>query len=54
MGKLANLTYSYDDLIDLSLGDPDITTDERIIKDTFEDTKKMAIPIIQTLMEIQN
>ena len=39
MGKLANLTYSYDDLIDLSLGDPDITTDERIINATFEDTK---------------
>lgn len=39
MGKLSNLTYSYDDLIDLSLGDPDITTDERIINATFEDTK---------------
>ena len=39
MGQLANLTYSYDDLIDLSLGDPDITTDERIIDAAFEDTR---------------
>ena len=39
MGESSDLTYLYDDLIDFSLGDPDITTDERIIKAAFEDAK---------------
>ncbi len=37
MGKSSNLLGKYPDLINFSLGDPDITTDERIIKKAFED-----------------
>lgn len=34
------LARQYDDVIDLSLGDPDLTTDEIIINGAFEDAKK--------------
>ncbi len=37
MGASSNLLNKYPDLINFSLGDPDITTDERIIKKAFED-----------------
>lgn len=37
MGKSVALAREYKDLINLSLGDPDLTTDERIIKAAFED-----------------
>jgi aspartate/methionine/tyrosine aminotransferase len=37
MGESANLLNKYPDLINFSLGDPDVTTDERIIKKSFED-----------------
>lgn len=37
MGKSAGALDSYPDLINFSLGDPDITTDERIIRRAFED-----------------
>ena len=37
MGKSSNLLNKYPDLINFSLGDPDITTDERIINKAFED-----------------
>lgn len=40
MGKSCSLTREYHDLINLSLGDPDLTTDERIINAAFEDAKK--------------
>lgn len=37
MGKSSQAVDKYSDLINFSLGDPDITTDERIIKGAFED-----------------
>lgn len=37
MGASSGFLSMYDDIINLSLGDPDITTDERIIKAAFED-----------------
>jgi aspartate/methionine/tyrosine aminotransferase len=39
MGESGNLVRKYDDLINFSLGDPDLTTDERIINAAFEDAK---------------
>ena len=39
MGQSDVLAKSFDDVIDLSLGDPDLTTDIRIINSAFEDTK---------------
>ncbi|MGE5677055.1 MAG: pyridoxal phosphate-dependent aminotransferase [Pseudomonadota bacterium] len=39
MGESGALSRSYDDLINFSLGDPDYTTDERIINAAFEDAK---------------
>ena len=37
MGAASSLREKYPDLIDLSLGDPDITTDERVIRAAFQD-----------------
>ncbi|NLP47283.1 MAG: pyridoxal phosphate-dependent aminotransferase [Epulopiscium sp.] len=37
MGKSVGLAREYDDLINLSLGDPDLTTDQRIIQAAFKD-----------------
>jgi aspartate/methionine/tyrosine aminotransferase len=37
MGEIGNLLNKYNDIINFSLGDPDRTTDERIIKAAFED-----------------
>lgn len=37
MGKSFGLLEKYPDMINFSLGDPDLTTDERIIKAAFED-----------------
>lgn len=37
MGESGNLIKMYDDIINLSLGDLDVTTDERIIRGAFED-----------------
>ncbi len=37
MGESANALGKYSDLINFSLGDPDLTTDERIIRKAFED-----------------
>jgi len=39
MGKVAELAARYDDVIPLSLGDPDIITDQRIIDKAFEDAR---------------
>lgn len=39
MGQSDVMAKSFDDVIDLSLGDPDLTTDIRIINAAFEDTK---------------
>lgn len=39
MGKSADLVSQFDDVINLSLGDPDLTTDGRIITKAFEDAK---------------
>ena len=36
MGASSEYLKMYDDIINFSLGDPDITTDERIIKAAFE------------------
>ena len=38
MGQSDVLAKSFDDVIDLSLGDPDLTTDIRIINAAYEDT----------------
>ena len=40
MGKAMDLTHSFDDLINLCLGDPDLITDERIIDSAFADAKR--------------
>lgn len=40
MGESVELVKEYDDLINFSLGDPDLTTDERIIEAAFEDAKR--------------
>ncbi|MBD5642622.1 pyridoxal phosphate-dependent aminotransferase [Clostridium botulinum] len=40
MSETANLKNKFEDIIDLSLGDPDIITDKSIIKTAFKDTKK--------------
>ena len=37
MGKSSGLLDKYPDLVNFSLGDPDLTTDERIIRAAFED-----------------
>jgi aspartate/methionine/tyrosine aminotransferase len=39
MGKVNDLAKQFDDVIDLSLGDPDITTHDIIIENAFEDAK---------------
>jgi aspartate/methionine/tyrosine aminotransferase len=39
MGESAKLIAEYDDIINFSLGDPDITTDERIIEAAMKDAK---------------
>lgn len=39
MGESGDLTRKYEDLINFSLGDPDYTTDERIIEAAFQDAK---------------
>lgn len=39
MGKSVGLAGKYDDLINLSIGDPDLTTDIRIIEAAFADAK---------------
>jgi len=39
MGKVDDLARRFDDVIALSLGDPDIITDERIIEKAFQDAK---------------
>lgn len=39
MGESGSLAREYDDLINFSLGDPDLTTDERIINAAFKDAK---------------
>ena len=39
MGKLEELTKRYDDVIALSLGDPDLTTNIKIIENAFADAK---------------
>lgn len=39
MGESGGLAKQYNDLINFSLGDPDVTTDERIINAAFEDAK---------------
>lgn len=40
MGESGSLAREYDDLINFSLGDPDLTTDERIINAAFKDAKQ--------------
>lgn len=39
MGDSGSLLHKYDDIINFSLGDPDVTTDMTIIEKTFEDVK---------------
>ncbi len=39
MGDSVHLANKYDDLINFSIGDPDLTTDERIINAAFDDAK---------------
>lgn len=40
MAEVAELAYRYEDVINLSLGDPDLTTDSRIISEAFADAAK--------------
>ncbi|MDF2522064.1 MAG: aminotransferase class [Clostridia bacterium] len=40
MGDAVELAYKYDDIINLSLGDPDLITDSRIISEAFKDAEK--------------
>lgn len=40
MGDAVELAYRYDDIINLSLGDPDLITDRRIISEAFKDAEK--------------
>ncbi|HYF83855.1 MAG TPA: pyridoxal phosphate-dependent aminotransferase [Clostridia bacterium] len=40
MAEVVELAYRYDDIINLSLGDPDLTTDSRIITEAFKDASK--------------
>jgi aspartate/methionine/tyrosine aminotransferase len=40
MGAAGDLAARYDDVINLSLGDPDYITDERVIKAAFEDARE--------------
>lgn len=37
MGEVVDLAYRYDDIINLSLGDPDLITDPEIINEAFKD-----------------
>ncbi len=53
MSETANLKKKFKDIIDLSLGDPDIITDKSIIQTAFKDTKR-DIPDIQIRQEIKN
>lgn len=39
MGDSGSMLYKYDDIINFSLGDPDVTTDMKIINAAFEDAK---------------
>ncbi len=39
MGKIGELSKGFDDVINLSLGDPDIITDDLIIEQSFKDVK---------------
>ncbi len=41
MSETANLKNKFEDIIDLSLGDPDIITDKSIIQTAFKDTKRI-------------
>jgi aspartate/methionine/tyrosine aminotransferase len=40
MAEVVELAYRYDDVINLSLGDPDLITDPRIITEAFKDASK--------------
>ncbi len=40
MSLVDELASKYDDIIDLSLGDPDLTTDKIIIDNVYEDAGK--------------
>ncbi|MGI6586988.1 MAG: pyridoxal phosphate-dependent aminotransferase [Gracilibacteraceae bacterium] len=40
MAEVVELAYKYDDIINLSLGDPDLITNSEIIAKAFEDAKK--------------
>ena len=51
MGASSEFLDMYDDIINFSLGDPDITTDERIINKAFEDALNVT-HIIQTFTDI--
>jgi len=39
MGEVLELAHKYDDIINLSLGDPDFITDSRVITETFNDAE---------------
>ncbi len=53
MSETANLKNKFEDIIDLSLGDPDIITDKSIIQTAFKDTKRDILDI-QILQGIKN
>ncbi|MEA4848627.1 MAG: pyridoxal phosphate-dependent aminotransferase [Clostridiaceae bacterium] len=40
MAEVVELAYKYDDIINLSLGDPDFITDSKIIAEAFKDAQK--------------
>jgi len=53
MGKAADEAEKYDDMINLSLGDPDYITDTRIIEEAFQDAKKGHTRYTEPLGEIE-
>lgn len=53
MGASSDLAKKYDDIINLSLGDPDLTTDERIIEKAFEDAKNGHTHYTDTLGDLE-
>lgn len=53
MGKATDQIHAYDDVVNLSLGDPDLNTDERIIEAVFSDVKNGYTHYTDTLGDAQ-
>ena len=53
MSKFSELSTKYDDIINLSLGDHDLITDERIIQRAFEDARSGHTKYTQALGNLE-